>query len=196
MRSAMPGVGNEAVRGATGRDWEQWHAWLDGQEARELDHKGRVALLADLGLSGWWCQTVAVAYERARGLRQVGQAQGGFQVGVHRRFPGSSPEAWRALTSAAGRRIWLRETPPLKEGEAFTLADGTRCEVRVLVPQERVRMRFHPPGWERPSTLQVAVLERPSGAALLFHQENMPDDRAREAMRERWKAALTALTCD
>lgn len=35
----------------------------------------------DGGMSDWWCQMVAVAYERARGLRENHEKPGGWPSG-------------------------------------------------------------------------------------------------------------------
>ena len=61
----LGGVSGQAVFRATGKPWEEWLEVLDRAEAREMDHRQIVALLAeDPGLSsGWWQQTIAVGYE-------------------------------------------------------------------------------------------------------------------------------------
>ncbi len=64
----------------------------------------------------------------------------------------------------------------------------------VLIANSRLRMGFHPPGWDEPSTLQVRVNPGKSGkTALSFHHERLPDAHAREAMRQRWKDTLAQL---
>ena len=70
-------VGNTAVKARTGLDWDGWFNWLDGQNARALDHKAIVALLSiKKNLEPWWRQMVTVAYEQARGLRAPQQKTG------------------------------------------------------------------------------------------------------------------------
>jgi hypothetical protein len=67
-----PQYSDEAVRGNTGRGYDEWFAALDEWGAAERPH-GEIArwLGAEFGISGWWCQNVTVEYERARGLRPV-----------------------------------------------------------------------------------------------------------------------------
>ena len=69
----LNGMSDEAVDRGTGRDWNAWLRFLDDLGARELDHKGIVALLAGPGSlsNGWWQQSVAIGYEQARGLRVI-----------------------------------------------------------------------------------------------------------------------------
>jgi hypothetical protein len=95
----VSGVSEEAVRAATGRGWSAWLAALKKAGARAWTHKEIVAWLAACSeMSGWWRQTVAVAFEKAVGLRVVGQTGGaGFQVGVARTIAAPIGKVWEAL---------------------------------------------------------------------------------------------------
>lgn len=67
-------------------------------------------------------------------------------------------------------------------------------EIRVLVPDERVRLTWQPGSWPRASTLQISVEEKENGKTRVsVHHEHLPDEDARAAMRDRWKAALAGL---
>ena len=74
-------------------------------------------LLQDKGYirSGWWCQTIAVGYEYARGRRAVGQTKtAGFEIGVQKTFPISPEKAWELITGPTGRKIWLDNIPEIE----------------------------------------------------------------------------------
>ena len=192
------GVSSEAVAKATGRDWTGWLEFLDGLGARELDHKGLVALLAGPGGldHGWWQQTVAVGYGQARGLRVVGQtAEGNFQIGVQKTLPLPADEAWTLLTEDPGRTLWLGHTDNLEfvTGEQYGTSEGTRGAIRSLVPGERVRLTWHHPDLARPSTLQIYVAPSGEKASVRFHQERLSSLEEREQMRRRWKDVLEEL---
>ena len=91
---------------ATGRNWDEWIAFLDGLGAAEMDHKEIVALTAGPGglSNGWWQQSVTVGYEQARGLRVIGQTSGAdFQIGVQKTLPVPSDVAWALLAEGPGR---------------------------------------------------------------------------------------------
>jgi len=75
------GIGDAAVKKATGKPWKEWFAILDAAGGREKDHRGIVAVLdARNEISGWWCQMVTVGYEQARGLRQKHQKGETFEI--------------------------------------------------------------------------------------------------------------------
>jgi uncharacterized protein YndB with AHSA1/START domain len=195
--AAKRGIGDEAVRGATGRSWNEWEALLDARGAAGLPHKEIVALLADgLVESGWWQQTVAVDYERRKGMRAVGQtADVGFNVGAQRRLAITPDEAWRLVTSAKGVRAWLGDARGFaaEKGAEYTTADGASGVVRVARPGSHLRLTWQPPGWVRASTIQVRVMAQGEKTTISLHQEHLPGAAEREEARRRFKAALDAL---
>jgi hypothetical protein len=58
----------------------------------------------------------------------------------------------------------------------------------------KTRLTWQPAGWEEPATVQLTISESASGkTAIQAHMEKLPDAEAREAMRERWREALSRL---
>lgn len=193
----VPGrVTDAAVKEATGRDWKAWMRALDQAGADGLTHKQLVALVARETESTWWQQSIAVAYEQARGKRKVGEtATAGFQVGVVRTLPLSAPELWDVLTRQAERWLGPGAALELEAGKGYEVpkrrgAPGVRGELRVVKPGQRLRMTWQPDGWKKPATLQLTLVPKARGAALHVHMEKLPDAKAREAMREHWSKVL------
>ncbi|HEY8470984.1 MAG TPA: SRPBCC domain-containing protein [Longimicrobiales bacterium] len=191
-------ISDEAVRRATGRTWDEWIRWLDERGAARMSHKEIVALLREKGgvQSGWWQQSIAVGYERAKGRRVEGQtADVGFEIGVRRTVPLPAHEAWRRLTAPDGVRAWLGDAPSLRfqVGEAYRLSDGTTGEVRVAVAGDRLRITRRPEGWARAATIQIRVLPKGEKTVVAFHEENLPSAEEREARRAHFEAAIEAI---
>ncbi|AGZ41725.1 hypothetical protein [Actinoplanes friuliensis] len=76
------------VERATDRTWDEWLTFMDGIDARNLDHQA-IALKVYEELQGkvdplgWWTQAVTVAYEQHIGRRIPGQRPDGtFQTSV------------------------------------------------------------------------------------------------------------------
>lgn len=189
---------SSAVRAATGRGWEEWLELLDAAGAKELDHKGIVALLTREypDLSGWWCQQLTVGYEKARGKRVLGETAGGFEVGVRKTLPIDKEEAWALLVGHPER--WLGEGDlTFEKGSPYEVrggfGGGAQGEVRVVKPGERVRMTWHPQGFDRAATLQATLLPARSGTTFSLHFEKLPDAEAREAVRDHFRALLEGL---
>ena len=193
-------VTSESLLEATGRDWDGWLDVLDAAGAADMDHKAIVAHLErehPETSSGWWRQTITVGYEQARGKRVVGETAGtGFQVGVRRTIPLPLGEAWDLLVTRP--ELWLGDGVDVafEQGEQYDAPAGygeaaVSGEIRVVKPSDRLRMTWHPDGWDAPATLQVTLQEPSAGkTALTAHMEKLPDGDAREAMRAHWRAVL------
>jgi len=195
----LNGMSDEAVARATGQDWNAWLRFLDDLGARELDHKGIVALLAGPGglSNGWWQQSVAIGYEQARGLRVVGQTSaGGYQIGVQKTLPMPVEAAWNLVMDGPGRAIWLGTVDhlELRRGEQYQTLEGPRGEIRSVAIGQRIRLTWHNPELLSPSTLQVYVMASGDKASVRFHQERLSSLEERELMRERWREALDGLS--
>ena len=192
------GVSDDAVAAATGRNWHQWMAFLEGLGAAELTHKEIVALTAGPGGLGnsWWQQSVAVGYEQARGLRVVGQSSGAdFQIGVQKTLPVPPDVAWTLLADGPGRDAWLGKIASLglRRGESYQTAEGYMGEIRSCVPGESIRLTWTHPDLARPSTLQVYLAPSGDRTSVRFQQERLSNLEEREMMRNHWRRVLKEL---
>ncbi|HEU5469100.1 MAG TPA: SRPBCC domain-containing protein [Actinophytocola sp.] len=186
MSPSQARVSSETVREATGRGWSEWLELLDEAGAVEWDHRRIVAYLeAEYAeLTGWWRQSITVGYERARGLRAVGETSSGFQVGVQRAVPATPDEVFALLVSQP--ELWLGEKIVVEPGVRF--AGG---EIRVVKPADRIRWKWQAAGWDAAATLQLTILTSKSGTTAVHVQvEKLPDTVAREAMRAHWRGVL------
>ena len=123
----------------------------------------------------------------------------GWEIGARRTFSTFPGEAWELLLSRLGVEMWLGqvdgETPDFAVGSQYRLANGAEAEVRVFEPGSHLRMRYHPQGWERPSTIQVRVLpaKKEGQTTISFHEEHLPDAEAREIRKAHYVSALDQL---
>jgi hypothetical protein len=114
---------DEAIRARTGRGWQEWFDLLDGWGAPERSHREIARWVAEqqgIAPLAWNAQAVASSYERARGLRAVGEHPEGFSLEA-RRYPRrrlarqtardrSNPERLAVDTASSGSRtpFWPR----------------------------------------------------------------------------------------
>ena len=78
---------DETIRRRTGRGWEEWFELLDEWGAPRRTHREIARWLAEqqgLHPLAWNVQAVAGSYERARGMRAVGEKDDGFVVTASR----------------------------------------------------------------------------------------------------------------
>ncbi|MCW2960882.1 MAG: hypothetical protein JWM90_1269 [Thermoleophilia bacterium] len=199
----QPGTSDEAVREATGKDWESWFHWLEHHDAQDLDHPSIVKLLdeeANLP-TGWWKQQVTVSFERHIGRRVTGEtADGTFQIGTRRTFRSSPTRVWDRIASVEGAEAWLGEAPNewwhgMHEGgpaagDVLDMPSREQFEVRSYEAGSHIRLRTLGPRLPEGSTIQLTVSGEGGRAVVGLHQERIPHEPQREQMRTHWKAAL------
>lgn len=172
----VAGVSDEAVRNATGRDWRSWAEILDAADASQWPH-ARIArwLVETHGVPSWWNQTVTVAYERFRGLREIGQRRGGgYDVGRTRTVAVPLEHLRRAFEDDRFRDRWLHDI------------------VLDRVPSRSTRsLRFRTPE----GGTVVAWFEPKTGdkASVSVQLEGLESREAADAAREAWGRRLDAL---
>lgn len=109
----LAGMSDEAVKKKTGLTWPQWVARLDKIGAAGMLHRD-IAKHIDTTwpVGGWWAQSVTVAYERIRGLRDVGQRRTDKQAGTYvanksKTFPVPVATLYRAFSDKRRRARFL-----------------------------------------------------------------------------------------
>ena len=170
------GVGDDAVREATGRQWDEWFRRLDRAGAKEMAHAAIARHLSEKeGVPDWWCQMVAVGYEQARGLRRKHERPDGFSVSASRTVAVPAERAYDAFADARTRKRWLPDP-------GFTVRKSTRPKSLRIT-------------WVDGTThVEVNVHAKAKGRSQLSVQHSkLPDAEAAERMRAYWKAALDRL---
>lgn len=143
-------ISDEAVRAKTGRTWGEWFEILDREGAREMPHRQIAEILAGKhGVDGWWAQSVTVAYERERGLRDKHQKPDGYEVSGSKTLPVPVDALFAAWQDETVRGRWLGET-------GLTIRKATPNKtMRITWPdQTNVEVYFYAKG---DAKCQVAV---------------------------------------
>jgi hypothetical protein len=146
-RVAEPGMSEASIRKGTGKGWDEWFRVLDAWDGTEHTHTEIARYVnAELGVDGWWAQSVTVGYERARGMRAMNQRPEWFEVSVSKTVDLSPIEAWRAFVEPKRRATWL--------DLGLRMRTGTRTMGRAArfdVPSEgtRVNVALVPKGEDR-----------------------------------------------
>jgi uncharacterized protein YndB with AHSA1/START domain len=174
--AALAGIGDPAVRAATGRDWSQWTRLLDALGAHEWPHERIAAHLAgEFGLRPWWSQTTTVGYERIRGLRAIGQRRSGaWEVTKTRTFASRPDKVFGALRVARTRKRWL---------------PAARPTVRAATPSRSVRLR-----WDDGTRVEVTLVAKTGGKTTVQVQHRgLPNRAAVDRLKRYWAERLDAL---
>jgi hypothetical protein len=135
---------DEAIRRRTGRGWEEWFDLLDEWGAAERPHNEIARWLREeRGVDGWGAQSVTVSYERARGLRAVGEHPEGFSVTAQKTVAVPVDRLYEAFVDESLRKRWLPEaelrerTATKPKSARFDWGDGgTRVVVGFIAKGE------------------------------------------------------------
>lgn len=166
---------DDAMIRGTGRPHAEWFDLLDSWNGTDRRHPEIARWLREThDVSGWWAQNITVAYERARGLRRVGQMVDGFQVAVSRTVSADAERTLTAFVDPAERAKWLPEPMSRRPTRA---ALGARFD------------------WPSPaSRVVVGLTARADGRTVVaISHEKLPDAAAAERYRTAWRSWLDAL---
>lgn len=171
-----PVVSDEKVREATGKSHEEWFAILDEWGGTNHTHTEIARyVIEELGVPGWWGQGITVSYERARGMRAVGQMKDGWTVNASKTVTVPVGDLFDSVVEERLRKEWLPDAD-------LSLRTATKAR----------SARYD---WEDGSTRVNVSFEAkgPSKATVYVSHERLPDADTAEAMKAYWRAALVDL---
>ena len=169
---------DERIRERTGRGWEEWFDLLDDWGATERPHREIARWVADqlgIGPLVWDAQAITSSYERARGLRAVGETEQGFAASTSRTVAVPVERLFDAVVDESQRRSWLPDgelserTATRPKSARFDWGDGT----------SRVMVVFDAKG-EQKSTVALQHVR-------------LPDSDEADRMKAYWRERVSAL---
>ena len=101
---------DESIRSRTGRGWEEWFDLLDDWGAAERSHRDIARWVAEqqgIHPLAWNAQAVVDSYERARGLRAVGEHADGFAITATKTVAVPVDRLYDAFVDESLRERWL-----------------------------------------------------------------------------------------
>jgi uncharacterized protein YndB with AHSA1/START domain len=177
--SATPlATSDAAIRERTGRGWEEWFDLLDEWGAAERSHRDvarQLAELLQLHPLAWNVQAVIGSYERARGLRQVGEHADGFAITASKTVAVPVEVLFDAFVAEERRARWLPDA---------ALRERTATRPRSA--------RFD---WDGgPTRVHVTFAPKGDGrATATVSHERLPDAAAAERMKQFWRGRVATL---
>jgi len=175
MSQDTPEIGDDAVKAKTGKIWSEWFTALDADGAEKLDHKEIAKILIDkYKLSPWWSQMVTVGYERARGMRDLYEKPGGYEISRSKTLPVSVEEVFKVWQDDDIRKEWLGEDIVIHLATPSKSMRGTWID-----GQKSISVNFYP---RKGDKCQVSV-----------NHGKLTDSKAADAIRSFWGDALERL---
>ena len=177
----LAGMSDEAIKAATGCTWKRWVGALDDYGAAQLSHREIARLVGDkYKIGSWWRQTVAVGYERIKGLRDRGQKRdGSFGASKSRTFNVPVQALYDAWADANVRKRWL---------------DGASVKIRTATAPKTMRLDWR--GQDGGVSGIVAVgfaVKGPGKSAVAIDHGKVPDRATANRLKQYWSARFDAL---
>ena len=187
VASATGAVSEARCIEKTGHGFAHWFEVLDRFGARAAGHtKAARHLHTDLGVSAWYAQSITVAYDRAHGLREVGQrSTGDYQTSVSRVLPISQEAARDLLAEAPARDRWLA---PI-DGEVARWLLGSLAAGSLTPRGKTLRLR------ERlgETVVQLELVAKADGRSSVgVRHDKIATKEAMIAFRDQWRTILDA----
>ena len=182
----------------TGKSRKQWHAILDKFDCKKKGHKASAAhLYKDHGTTYWWAQTITIDYERANGIREVGQRSGGrFAVNVSRTIDVPVEDAWNAWADAKQVSKWfgMKHKQKFEESGTYSNTNGGKGVFKKIAPNDRIHFTRESEKRCADSLVIVQFLKKgASKTTVAVTHELMQSKKCADEMKEEWAWALTSL---
>ena len=169
-------VSDEIIRRRTGRGWEEWLDLLDAWGAVDRRH-GEIArwVAEEHGADGWSSQAITVSYERARGLRAVGEQRDGFAITATKTVAAPVQRLYDAFADEEQRARWL---------------PGAQLRERTATPPKSARY-----DWGDGGTRLIAwfAAKGEAKSTITLSHEKIPDAAEAERLKAYWRERVVAL---
>jgi len=174
--ATIAGMSDEKLKEKTGCKWARWVHALDYYGADKMSHTEIAKLVHEkYEIDGWWSQTVAVGYERIKGLRARGQQRNGtFQISKSRTYNVPVATLFEAWTNARVRQRWLKEPG---------------AKVRKATAPKSIRL-----GWPDGGIVAVGFFAKgKSKSSVAIEHTKLPDRASGERLKQEWSERFDAL---
>jgi len=174
--AALAGMSDAAIKENTGCTWERWVRSLDYQGAATMSHRDIAKIVSTkYKVDSWWTQSVAVGYERIKGLRARGQQRDGtFGATKSRTFNVPVATLFDAWMDANIRKRWL---------------NGVTVKVRTATAPKSMRL-----DWTDGSIIAVGFTAKgKSKSSVALEHSKLPNRDAATAIKDYWSERLDAL---
>lgn len=170
----LAGKSDKTIEARTGCTWKRWVGALDYLGADKWSHTKRASYISEkYKIEGWWAQTVAVGYERIKGLRAIGQRMDGtYEASKSKVFPVTLSRLYRAWSHSKTRKGWLPD------------------ELTVTTANRNKAMRIK---WPDGSNVAVYFLSKGAAKAQVSVQHMKLDKDGQAKMKSFWKERFASL---
>lgn len=189
--AAQRGLSDAKAREKTGHGFDHWFPVLDRFGGPAKGHTALARHLFDAhGVPGWYSQGITVAYERARGVRDVNQrCDGEYEVSVSKVMNASTSAVVKAFSDPRLRRRWSGGVDADLVAALTAALSATSAKRVVVRPDGLGRFRYK---WGR-TIVQLYIVPKGAKVSVVATNSKLADAAMVEARRAGWRTALEAI---
>jgi len=195
-RKADHAVSEASCKEATGKSLAEWF--------KALDQRGGIPLgRRDLGkwierehdVNPWWATTITNEYEIARGdLAKDGRPKG-YSICPTKSIAASPRRCFDAFATAPALDAWFgpRNRIDLREGGAWTCADGNQATLRRVNVGRNLRLMAEDAGLSLPTPVEIKFTSNGAKCTVMVAIERLQTRAEADGYRRAWSDALDRL---
>jgi uncharacterized protein YndB with AHSA1/START domain len=187
----------ESVKAATGKQWDEWFALLDkrggvSQGRRTIND----FLYKECKLDPWWCATINVAYEAARGVQERDGRPKGYTICVTKTIAAPVDKAYDAWASASALDHWFsqKNKADVVDGGQYSNHDGDKGFYKRVRKNKDLRFTWENAAHGSPTIVDVVFQDKGKAkTAVMITHDRLQSREAADGLREAWGQALDRL---
>lgn len=190
-------VSEAACQQATGKTLTDWFRSLDLANAQDLGRRDLVNHVYELvNKQEWWATTIAVEYEKARGLKEKDGQPKGYSVCSTKTIAAPLDLVFAAFGDASVLNRWFGTDTQSQfvDGGTMTNDDGDRWVYSRIRLGKDIRCRWETPTCAAGSQLEVLFADKGKGkTGITLNHTRIQDRAAADQLREGWSRGLESL---
>ncbi|GIK31854.1 MAG: SRPBCC domain-containing protein [Armatimonadetes bacterium] len=188
-------ITDESCKASTGKSLADWYAILDAEDALAKGRRAAVQFLHEQTKEPWWSTTLAVEYEKLRGVTKKDGLPEGYFICSTKTLGVPVDAAFRAWTDAQGWSEWLGKalSGEVAEGAAVEIVSGERLSFSRIRKNKDLRFTFECDGYSTPSQVEVQFQDKGGKTGLLVNHTRLQTRSDADSVRAAWSVALDSL---
>lgn len=190
-------VTDESAKSATGKSFADWFAILDKRGGPE---QGRRAvgdyLFKECKVDSWWCATINIEYEAARGVVERDKRPKGYSICATKTIAAPVAKVYEAWADAAALNQWFssRNQAEVADGGKYSNADGDAGVFKRVRVNKDLRFTWENPAHTPGGIVDVVFQDKGKGKTGVMVTHDRIQTRAEaDGLREGWGSALDRL---
>jgi uncharacterized protein YndB with AHSA1/START domain len=187
---------DEAVRAATGKSFDEWFAVLDARGGPGVGRRAiNVYLYEECKVDPWWCATLNIRYEAARGVVEKDGRPKGYTICATKTVAAPLETVWELWASGPALSRWFGADTEadVTDGGSYRNADGDAGVFKRVRPNKDLRFTWENPA-HAPSLVDVVFQDKGKGkTGVLVTHDRLQGRAEADGIRAAWGEALDRL---